>query len=239
MLPDGTTGFNFQSTFLWPSHLAESVLVAGSTANLEGASIGCDTIFIDIDNASHVDRARQALISLGFGFEEFSTGNRGVHFHIPIELIEGPNVPYSVIQWLKRTDLWQFVDPTIYRAGSIYRCEGAIHQKTGKPKTKVAVQAGIKPTLVLICKPPAQRLETLKNSPEAMTDFMRNLLSKRGEGHRHVHCYILWNRGREAGLEEDVIVSWIHWWNDHGAYPSHSSGYLDRKIKQFKRRACE
>lgn len=226
--------FNFRSTFDYPTEVAQRITNAGNTAGLKGLPVSCVCIYIDVDENREVATVRGLLKEMGITFEEYQTGNRGCHFHIPLaSRLSGTNVIYTVTDWLKRMEIWHLIDTTVYREGGQFRMESATHAKTGKPKILVEETDGKLLELELKVKPPEAPLESRQTGSKR--EFFMNLMLNRGIGQRHMHMYILWKSGLAAGLAEQEVREAIHGWNERQDY-SHPPTIVDIKLDDFSRK---
>jgi hypothetical protein len=226
--------YNFRSTFDYPADIAEQIKANGNTAGLKGLPISSDTIYIDIDEPESVATVRTLLLDLDITFEEYRTGNRGCHFHIPLaSRITGTDVLYTVTHWLKSINIWHLIDTSVYREGGQFRMESAIHLKTGKPKVLVDDFDGKYLELELIEKPAETKIPLELREDSDRWDFYMNLMQKRGVGQRHLHIFILWKSGIATGLDEDKIEESILQWNAHQDDP-HSEDMMKKKLNDFR-----
>jgi len=228
--------YNFRSTFDYPKEVADQIRQAGNTKNLKGCSLSCDQIRIDVDEEENVDTVRGILLSEEIAFEEYTTGNRGVHFHVPLaSRITGTDVLYTITSWIKDAGLWTLVDSSFYHEGGQYRLEHATHQKTGKPKVLLAEQDGELLDLELLKTPDQVVQRRIAPREGDAQEFFMNLLLKRGVGERHLHMFIIWKSGMAAGFSEDAVGTAIKEWNAAQDDP-HSESMVETKIAGFARK---
>lgn len=225
--------YSFRSCFGYPEETAQYIETNGNTKGLSGKVVYCDMILIDVDEEGNVDAVKELVSNMGLGYSLWTTGNRGIHIHIPIDSVEGVNVPYSITEWLRGAGLWSLIDTTIYKAGSQFRVPEAIHDNTGLAKTLTKEVAGSTPTVPLLVPPPTVQRNDLVVDGDPY-DFYSNLLQSRGEGGRHMHMFILWQAGRAAGLDRETVLEWIRWWNDNKAETPHTESMLAKKFGSFR-----
>ncbi len=136
-LVSSAKGYNFRSVYGYPTEVLSNIKANGNTKGLKGKPVISTTLLIDCDSDGDADTCRRQLETLGIKFTTYTTGNRGRHYHVPIEAMVGTDVIHSQITWLKNNNLWSVVDTSIYREGGMYRLEGATHSKTGFKKKKL------------------------------------------------------------------------------------------------------
>jgi len=226
--------YNFRSTFDYPQEVADSIRSRGNTQDLRGQPVSTKTILIDVDDPANVDEVRDILLAQQVLVEEYQTGNRGAHFHVPLaERITGVDVVYSVTAWLKDIGAWTLIDPSVYREGGQFRLESATHAKTGKAKVLVDLHDNEELLRLEVKTTPPRKIipkETVVTGDKR--DFFLNLMERRGVGQRHLHMYIIWNSGLRAGFDNDVLEESLTGWNDRQDDP-HSNEMLAKKIESF------
>ena len=225
--------YNFRSTFDYPVEVADKIKQAGNTAGLKGLPVSCTTIYIDVDEQENVDEVRDILQGTGVAFDEYKTGNRGCHFHVTLaERITGTNVCHTVTSWLRDIGIWELIDSSVYKEGSQFRMESAVHGKTGESKVLTDEYDGDLLRLSLRVAPPI----TVFSDHEVTGDkrnFFLNLLQSRGVGGRHSHLFILWKSGMAAGFSTDTVHEAMRVWNDNQNEP-HTEAVMDQKMKGFR-----
>lgn len=229
-------GAQFQSVYAYPPETARIIRSQKSMKNLNGKMIYSDTLLIDVDEEENVQKALDILNGLGVYYIVCDTGNRGMHVSIPIKPMQGVNVIYSQKQWLKSVGLWPLVDTSIYRPAGQFRCMGAKHRKTGRIKHVTQEVDGKQLQITMLVPPPTVVDESWKaeaGTPEAVFNFYMNLLAERGPGMRHMHLYISFQSGKQAGLDRAEIEECLRWWNDCQVHP-HTEAMMNKKLESFK-----
>tara|TARA_R110000822_G_scaffold216824_1_gene351371 strand:+ start:84 stop:866 length:783 start_codon:yes stop_codon:yes gene_type:complete len=231
-------GYNFRSVYGYASEVIDKITAANNTKGLKGLPVYTDVLAIDADTDESARYCENKLKELGFSYTVYNTGNRGLHFHLPIVDLMGTDVIHSQIMWLKNNGLWAQVDTSIYREGGMYRLEGATHSKTGRKKTKLRTVPGLVLAVPIVKTPApvrikASRAAVSEDIPSERQEYFVNLTSPRDEGGRHLHFYILWKQGLRAGLSEDQIAEDILWYNRNFCYPPHHEQEVLRKIGGF------
>jgi len=229
---------NFRSTYMFDGKVAGSIQENGHTRGLKGKSVASNVLFIDVDEDENVDKVETILRLMVTRYGRYTTGNRGKHFHIPIEWMEGTNVIYSQIKWLKSVGLWELIDHSIYREGGQYRRVGAIHAKTGKRKEHEITYKTLDSTplqIPTLVAPPevVEPFSVAEGDSTNMQIFLMNCMQKRNEGGRHSHMYILWQSGKAAGLDKETITEMTLWWNYQQDTP-HRSSVVEDKLRRFR-----
>lgn len=228
--------FRYRSLYGYGPDTAQDIHSRGNTRDLAGCPVYSDCIVVDCDTEVEAETVKERLTELDIPFELWLTGNRGCHFHIPIEPMYGTDVIWSQTCWLRDIGIWDIIDTSIYRENGQIRVPGAVHEKTGRVKEKVMNAVGTAIKIDRRTPPPTitNRREVVDGSPEARHEYFRNLMYQRFEGGRHGHMFILWCRGNEAGFSSETIFNDIRWWNSRCAIPSHSPSDVERKLRGFK-----
>jgi len=227
---------NFRSVYGYPEKTAEFIKTNGNTKNLKGKDVYSNELFIDVDDDKNVLKVTQKLVDLNLQFATYTTGNRGMHYHIRIVPMWGQNVPYSQIKWLKDNGFWELIDQTIYTEGSQFRTIGAVHEKTGMLKTFNEAYSGILLMIDRAVPPPIPDVQTSWEEDPDETDkqtYFMNLMAKRGVGARHKHMFILWRSGLKAGFDVETVKESIRNWNTHQDTP-HAPDMIEKKLGSFK-----
>lgn len=237
-LSTSAKGYNFRSVFGYPAEVVERITNNGHTKGLKGLPVYSRTLFLDADTDESAIACERKLKELKISFMVFDTGNRGLHFHVPIVEMAGTDVIHSQTTWLKNNDLWEVLDTSIFREGGQYRLEGATHQKTGRTKTRLREYPGVILEIPTVKTPAFTRRSEPRTTvpedlPKERQDYFLNLTTPRDEGRRTPHFYILWRQGVRAGLEQEEILEDILWFNNHYCFPAHPDDYVIRKVGGF------
>jgi hypothetical protein len=130
------------SVFSYPPETVTQIRETGTTAGLRGLPLSCKLVYLDVDdNDAAADAAEAKLQEMGLGYERYSSGNRGFHFHIPCEEIVRVDTPHRVKVWVQAN--FQGVDDSLYKTSGIIRTPGTFHhKKPGSRKTLVSSGTG-------------------------------------------------------------------------------------------------
>jgi len=232
-LADVDRHFGFRSVFCYDTDTAQSIAEAGNTANLRACEVYADTVFMDFDG--HEPTAFRAwLAGSGLTYTEWDSGNRSVHYHIPIAPIFGYWVPAAVKAWTQKHA--PTADISFLHPAGMYRLPGTYHAKNpGRRKELVAQQDG--DTLVLAPPPPTALRPLAFSDGESTTEDFYILLSQvKGEGHRSGHLWRMATVASEAGIAFDVALERMQWWNDRMAATPHDSTKVLRQCESAYRR---
>ena len=226
----------FRSVYGYPEETADFIKKNGNTRGLKNKEIYSDVLLIDADTHDEYVATLEKLVNLEIGFQTYHTGNRGGHIHIPIVPMQGTKVIYSQKKWMKDVGIWELVDTSIYREGGQYRLIGATHRKTGLQKELIQEYTGELLEIPLVTPPPvAQEPVVVKEgTPEARMEYAVNLMTPKTEGSRHMHFYILYKRGLEAGFTPEEIFDDIRWYNETLCDPPHAISDLEKKFGGFR-----
>lgn len=230
--------YRYRSLYGYGPDTVDSIQSRGNTRELTGQPVFSDCLIIDCDTDEEVVEVRNRLLELNVCYEEWTTGNRGRHFHLPIKPMWGTDTIWSQVRWLREVGLWNTIDTSIYREGGQIRVPGASHEKTGRHKELKEVVAPTPNWLEIpIHKTPplpTPSLQHIEGTSGARNEYHRNLLYHRTEGGRHTHMFVLWNRGRSAGYDPEIIKDDIRWWNVNMASPPHPDHVVETKLRGFR-----
>lgn len=219
----------FRSCFAFPPETVEVIRAQGNTGYLRGLPVYCDVVLMDFDNFDPVD-FRQTLKELGLAYEEYDSGNRSVHIHIPCLPMKGVWVPSAVKQWVQqhapRADI-SFLHPA-----GMYRLPGTFHSKNpGKMKELVHTQPG---RCLELTQPPEEIMElTVTGTDEAVIIAATKHCA---EGHRRPHAWRIASCAAEAGWEYERALDAVVQWNDNFCNPPHHVQDLESQVSKAYRR---
>lgn len=224
---------NFRSVYWFGSEAVNHITKTKSLAEVNQFSVTSHKLYIDVDTDSGITIVEQKLAQLGCGYSKWSTGNRGAHFHVDIESMEGVDVPHSQLVFIKSLGLEKIVDTSIYRHHSCIRCPGAIHSKTGKIKNLIKTVEGNQLNIPTVKYEPEDHYRNHRaGGPEQWVQFKKNIMQERGPGGRHQHLYIIYQSGINAGLSTTDILNWMIWWNANQSNP-HTDEAVILKWRSF------
>lgn len=234
-------GERFRSYFEYPTQTFTRIINQGSTDGLFDMPLICNEIFIDVDKDVYVSKVRTVLLRLGIRFTEYSA-RRGKHFHIPIERLDGLDIPWSVKMWLMTYFEPEEVDMSmIHHAGQI-RLIGAVHEKDGSIKTMIRSYPGNTLKVPKLTRPKVSLMSI--NSTLSADDKRRwnaiytsLRLEGVGEGNRYPTLFKIIMASRAAGINPEVVKRQCLEWNTL-CKPSHSEDYILRNIERIWRTKC-
>lgn len=127
----------FRSVYLWDDEDAGIIRQNMSSRGFKYLDPISNCLFVDIDMKSHEDvsKAKEEIKRLsekGLRFDLYHSGSRSYHLHIPHEMIQSKDLPYTHSQTVQ--ELGITCDHSIYRPSSLFRLPGTVHSKTLKTK---------------------------------------------------------------------------------------------------------
>jgi hypothetical protein len=231
LLADQHKHTGFRSVYAYTAEVAEEIMADGGTKFMRGTPVYSDTLFMDFDDHDPTE-FRELLISNGVAFEEWDSGNRSVHFHVPIVPMYGPHVPNSQRAWVKKHA--PTADISFYHPAGQYRLPNTYHAKAaGKCKRLVAEHEGATLQIDMIEPSKMSSFSVTEGNEE---DFFANLLVKQESGHRRPHIWLLATMAAESGVAFDTAVDCIRWWNDKFCIPSHEDEVIVKQTESAYRR---
>lgn len=223
----------FRSVFAFTEETVEIIKIQGGTQGLRGFDVYCDTIFMDFDGADPVE-FRALLRSEGIAHQEYFSGGRSKHFHIPLaEPVCGPWVPNAVKQWTKKYA--PDADISFLHPSGLYRLPGTFHSKhPGQCKSLIYEQDGQK---ILLQEPQAKSYMPIARDEEVSEEILyAELMSKKGAGGRSTQIWKIATIAGQLGKNEEETLELLHFWNSHNALPPHSEDVLVNQLNSAYRR---
>lgn len=225
----------YRSYFGYAPSTADVITSQGNTANLKGADVSLDEIVIDVDDASQVTQVRDRLMEVGVQFTQWNS-RRGSHFHIPVELMTGPLVVYSVKMWLfSILDVEHFDSSMLHESGQIRQPWSQHDKDVMVVKYPLRTYSGTIPRIPYKEPPPprAAAANTKESTNELYYEFIRQIEFPRGTGRRTLHLYIITMSGIQAGLSMQTVLMAAKDWNEQRCRPPHPPDYVDRKVMEI------
>ncbi len=235
-LSDADNYRGFRSTFAFDDEVADIIRIQGGTAGLRGFPVYCDTIFMDFDGHDPAE-FRDWIRSSGIGHSEFSSGNRSIHYHIPIVPVFGAWVPDAVKRWTLQHA--PSADISYLHQAGMYRLPGTFHHKNpGACKSLLFEMSG---DPVVLTEPQARELAPITRDIEVSEEYLfTELMSKKQAGGRSLHIWKLATIAGKLGKSEAETMSILEWWNEMNCSPMHSEDVLSRQLasayKQLRRK---
>lgn len=221
----------FRSTFAFSEQLAARIEATGAMRDLRGESVYADTLFMDFDGHDPAD-FRLWLQSSGLAWDEYDSGNRSVHFHIPMEPVEGAWVPQAMKAWTKLHA--PTADTSFLHPAGQYRLPGTYHAKQpGRRKQLVASGLGVP---LVLERPSIMPRIVFRDDETSREDFFGMLLVTKGEGSRRPWLWQAATTGAEAGLSFDEVLEGLLVWNTHCCQPPHEKQTVLKQVEAAFRR---
>lgn len=223
----------FTSVFGFPDETQQMIKLNRSTAGLHNADLYCDTLYLDFDNNPVAeDRAEQWLKQENIRYSIYHTGNRGKHFHIPIQPMCRKGLPYKFKKWVG--EYFPSADLSIYKPSGIIRLPNTPHLKNpGSRKRLLEVSAG---KLLDFSAYPVTESVPIQEEYTGDSDFgvlaLFYVFCVVGEGRRNEHCNkIIW-ACHEAGLDPDTCRMLVQHWNNNYCIPSQAESVCQSNIQR-------
>jgi hypothetical protein len=226
---DQHTGF--RSVFAYDDATAERIREQGGTGGLRNVPVYADTLFLDFDGHDPSE-FREWLLGSGLSGFEFDSGNRSVHFHIPMQPVFGAWVPRACKLWVKKHA--PTADISFYHPAGVYRLEGTYHPKQpGRCKTLTGMWGG---EALVLPEPAAERFAPAAAEETTPEQFYTMLLQSVAEGGRRPRAWLLATMAAECGMSFDEATDHLLWWNQHHCHPAHSADAIIKQVESAYRR---
>lgn len=220
----------FRTIVGYDAKSAENICITGTTQGLQGKEVYADTLFMDFDNHDPIE-FRQWLQQSELSYEEYHSGGRSVHFHIPIVPVFSDWITIAMKFWVKKHA--PTADISFYHNAGLYRLPGTYHAKyPGQYKRLIAAKAG---TELLLTRAGVVSLPhaVVTKGPEA---FFAMLSQRKTEGQRQPFLWRLAVVGLEAGLTLSQVIEDALWWNERYCDPPHPPHIVQQQCESAYRR---
>jgi hypothetical protein len=190
----------FCSIYAFQEDAAKEIIAQGNSKGLGRFPVWADKVVFDLDNG---EEGLQELTAWcqerKLGYRIFSSGSKGFHLEVPHIPVLSRSLPYTHRLLAESTGVP--CDPTLYQSGRLYRLEGTLHEKTGKPKQLVEEVEGENLLEIATREPPESRFKIRDVEDSELLPFFLNSVSNLinnspGPGRRH--C-TLWGMAKDAG----------------------------------------
>lgn len=220
----------FRSVVSYDEKVAALIREQGGTANLRGQSVYADTLFMDFDGHDPAS-FREWLIASGLGYIEYESGNRSVHYHIPIKPMYGPGVTDAMKAWTKKHA--PSADISFLHNAGVYRLPLTYHPKQpGKSKQVVVSRPG---PLLELDAVAAEQFDAA-DAGGSREEFFTLLTQAVGEGKRQPRAWLLATMAAECGMEFDEASEHLLWWNTWLVDPPHEPDVIIKQVESAYRR---
>lgn len=192
----------FRSICKYSKEDAQDAVAANSTSVLKGRVLYIDTLFLDFDECeSDANTFHKWLKTEDLCYERFDSGNRSVHFHLPIVLPPSPDAAYTCKHYVKFLTN-NTADISYFHHAGLFRLTGTVHEKTGRPKVKE--EEGGSLVMELGTVTPQHKFGSIDTDLDLLQVVMLNYESAlfRGPppGHRHMKIWQFSKDMNAAGL---------------------------------------
>lgn len=224
----------FRSVYAYDESVVALIREQGGTHDLRGQPVYADELFVDFD--SHDPTAfRTWLRSTNLAWEEYDSGNRSVHFHIPLVPVFGVWVPDAMKRWVR--SVAPTADLSFYHPSGQYRLPGTYHAKRpGQCKALVDAQMGEPLQLQAPDQRAGARLVASPGADTTPEQFYTALIGRVAEGHRRPTAWRLATMAAEIGMEFEDAVDHLDWWNSNNCDPPHELDVLVKQAESAYRR---
>lgn len=224
----------FRSVFAYDEDGAKRIREQGGTKDLRGLPVYADFVLIDFDGKDPTE-FRAWLHQSGLAYEEYDSGNRSVHYHIPLVPIFGPWVPAAVKAWVKRRA--PDADISFYHPAGQFRLTGTYHFKQPGRRKELLDRRDGERLVITEASVPEWTYELQDYQEEGMEHNLYMLLTqKKSEGGRRHHAFLIGVTAAEAGVDIDEAWEHLLWWNETFASPPHQPEDLRPQLESAYRR---
>lgn len=217
--------YGFRSVYAYDEDTKNRISAANSTKGLHGCDLYSDTLLMDFDNCGEdAIKFQNDLLLKQISHQMFDSGNRSIHFHIPLEKpMIGPQIYQIQKAWVIQHA--PTADISFYQPAGMYRLDGTYHVKNPghrkfcladvKYKTKLDLQEYQSDTDRKLPK-----MVILDDVSEYYSLLSHLLTTRQGEGGRNFHVWKIVKTCHQIGWDADKAYSEAMFWNQHKADPS-------------------
>lgn len=228
----------YSSYYWFREEHAKEITKQGNSAGLSRFPVYTRYLVLDIDREDNSSAALRdmeqyslELREMGLKHSVWVSGGKGYHIYIHCEPMEGIDVPYSQLQWVKERG-WK-VDLTLYQHGRLLSNPGRKSKKTGVRKHRYASFEGACLMVPRVSPPPRE----VPNPDLGTSDLARIALFRcqkaleRDPDSRHTTLWSLAGALAEAGMDEQLTTDMLRWINKMWGQPKPDEG-LVRAVRQ-------
>lgn len=220
----------FRSTYCYLEAEVDIVLANESFKNLRTLSVVSEELFLDFDDKPiDAEICGANLRYSGLAYSKFKSGNRSIHYHVPLVRMEGPNVPYSQREWVREHIVGADLSP--YTVSGLWRLPLTWHEKNpGHRKEQVDSNVGERLLLPLLT--PRVRLINTGEQVAPSYKLKLALQDSQGLGGRRVHAWRIGVLAYDAGWDYAQTYKTLLDWNDRCCKPLLEPYQLEQKLTE-------
>lgn len=208
----------YASHYMFPKKVALEARELQSSRGLRGM-VGGYYLVLDFDNGNNqVKQAETQLISMGLGYDLYSSGGKGFHIYIFHECIWSKHLPYSHYHWVNSIfDLE--IDLSIYQHSRLIALPGRVHKATGRRKKLLKSVKGNLLDLPIV-EMPKRELMAFKReekTDQLMHGLLRCITLLQAEPRRGNRHTALWGTAKDllgGGLHPKAVYDLLSKIND-------------------------
>lgn len=210
----------YSSYYWFNEEDAKQITAQGNAKNLNRFSVYTKYLVIDIDREDNPQQATDDMhryasdiAEMGLKHSIWVSGGKGYHIYIHCEPMEGIDVPYSQLQWIKARG-WK-VDESLYQHARLLSNPGRKSVKTGVRKHKIGDYDGNLLHVPRVSLPVA----TVFNVPVTRGDLARVSLYRiqktfeNQPNSRHTALWSVAGACAEAGMPLNLCTELLEWMN--------------------------
>jgi hypothetical protein len=208
----------FRSYFKFDETVKNIISENNSMSNLSKYCVYATELFIDIDSGQEaIDYSRQVLQLNNISYNQYVSGSKGIHYHIPLITEEfGVNLPQRHREFVERLNIG--ADISIYKHCGLFRLAKTRHQKTGKIKELVETFIGNPiSTEDIIIEPKIKVHNDYNDTDISKSLFLASTLSifEPTLGNRHTNLWGLTRDLKNANFSKDFAFELLCQLNDN------------------------
>ena len=220
----------FRSVFGYPEDTLNHIKRQGNTRDISHLPVYCDDLMVDFDdNLEAAERYEHSLLECGIAYEKYDSGNRSIHFHVPVTPCVGSWVPRAAYEYA-----YKYIngcDVSVYRHTGLFRLQGTWHEKNpGHLKRQTGKAEGGS----LVLKAP-QDFASIRVGDDKGTPLEFILAKRIDSGGRRCYVYSIGSVCKKRGVSQQQALEYALEWNLSCASPPLESEIVWKKIEEAYR----
>lgn len=205
----------YTSLYAITKEAAEAIKQEGTTTGFKGV-VWSPQLQIDFDSYDQGRAAESKLKEMGYAYDVFDSGGRGLHFSIHRDHAPSHLLPQKDKQWVHKH--FSEADTSIYTHLHLFRLPGTIHEKTGRVKQLIQTHPG-----------QVLRFGVIEKERLSLVPRISSIEGSVFDSHRIMGNTV----PTESGQRHPTLVRLAYALKDYGVAPATAFWWIDETNKMF------